>query len=79
MRKGAEADPPSRDLRSGASRMGVDPPQKVPILLGMQVTEDEFLNERFLNAKLVQGKGLQALRGNKENKDVLDELDVFSF
>lgn len=45
-------------------------PQKVPILLGTQVTEGEFLNERFLNAKLVQGEGLQALHGNKENKDV---------
>lgn len=46
MRKGAEGTPSSRDLRGGASRMGVDPPpQKIPILLGTQVTEGEFLNE----------------------------------
>lgn len=48
MRKGAEGTPSSRDLRGGASRMGVDrppPPRKIPILLGTQVTEGEFLNE----------------------------------
>lgn len=45
----------------------------------MQVTEGEFLNERFLNAKLVQGEGLQALRGNKENKDVWMNLMYLGF